>query len=609
MKTAITTTGTIFFLLALRIAIGWHFFSEGLHHVQDKNWSSKGFLSVSVGPFAESVKNQLPTHHRFAHTAGLPFAEGEKRPGVADRDYYVDALAHFNKPLDQKLQSYKADPKKPDQKLDDENHPLYKNPITGRWALQIMRDLKANTNAVSTHYQAGTISAEQVLQAEKARREKIAQLAASAKTPEKDKKPAENIPAASENKPADAIQSPVSDKPADATKPTENSEPAESGKPANSGKNETTSPPDATPSDATSPAKETDPPSDMPQDQSKSGDDAANKAAPESKDSIDDKPTEPSPENVEFQKATNSDKNTLEDNPADTDKSAAVDATAAVTLVKFQAGESTTKQPTITPAAAVTKTDSTPADAAAAATKSSEKNPTDPATTPPSDKIPSATDKGAKLTQADLFHQDLLTYMEFVKLRMQAWEQDIYEYRAELTRLEKMAAEPTAVVPFNDKRIADKRKELAAKPAAWWAEIEAIEKGLTARQIARLTDAQQAQFSKNPYLPPEPGYVKIDRVVKWVLLIAGACLVVGLFTRLAATVCGLFLLQVVLLNPFWEPLAVKATYYEWVELLACFTLATTLIGRVAGLDYILHGLIMGQSQGSPPTPAPARART
>ncbi len=35
------------------------------------------------------------------------------------------------------------------------------------------------------------------------------------------------------------------------------------------------------------------------------------------------------------------------------------------------------------------------------------------------------------------------------------------------------------------------------------------------------------------------------------LMIGGACLILGLFTRLAAFALGLFLLSVVLLQPFW----------------------------------------------------------
>ncbi len=38
----------------------------------------------------------------------------------------------------------------------------------------------------------------------------------------------------------------------------------------------------------------------------------------------------------------------------------------------------------------------------------------------------------------------------------------------------------------------------------------------------------------------------------------------------------------------------KTTYFEWVEVLALFTLATTGIGRYAGLDYFVHALLGGK---------------
>jgi hypothetical protein len=35
---------TVLFLVALRIALGWHFFDQGMHHYRDPDWSSEGFL-------------------------------------------------------------------------------------------------------------------------------------------------------------------------------------------------------------------------------------------------------------------------------------------------------------------------------------------------------------------------------------------------------------------------------------------------------------------------------------------------------------------------------------------------------------------------------------
>ncbi len=45
-------TGTRFFLVALRLAIGWHFVVEGLDKINAGTWSSEGYLRESTGPLA-----------------------------------------------------------------------------------------------------------------------------------------------------------------------------------------------------------------------------------------------------------------------------------------------------------------------------------------------------------------------------------------------------------------------------------------------------------------------------------------------------------------------------------------------------------------------------
>ncbi|MGC4005607.1 MAG: hypothetical protein QM811_21815 [Pirellulales bacterium] len=64
----------IVFLVALRVAMGWHFFNEGRDHYFDNKWSSAPFLKVAVGPLAPAQgdagrelrlgRNREPTVHR-----------------------------------------------------------------------------------------------------------------------------------------------------------------------------------------------------------------------------------------------------------------------------------------------------------------------------------------------------------------------------------------------------------------------------------------------------------------------------------------------------------------------------------------------------------------
>src|SRR2546423_11907601 len=45
--------GTRFFLVALRLAIGWHFLTEGIDKLNNPSWSSENYLRASTGPLAD----------------------------------------------------------------------------------------------------------------------------------------------------------------------------------------------------------------------------------------------------------------------------------------------------------------------------------------------------------------------------------------------------------------------------------------------------------------------------------------------------------------------------------------------------------------------------
>ncbi len=51
------STGARFFLIALRLAIGWHCFVEGMEKLSAPNWSSEAYLREAMGPFASVFRD------------------------------------------------------------------------------------------------------------------------------------------------------------------------------------------------------------------------------------------------------------------------------------------------------------------------------------------------------------------------------------------------------------------------------------------------------------------------------------------------------------------------------------------------------------------------
>ena len=122
-------------------------------------------------------------------------------------------------------------------------------------------------------------------------------------------------------------------------------------------------------------------------------------------------------------------------------------------------------------------------------------------------------------------------------------------------------------------------------PASWQSNAKAIDQLFHDRLRGLLTDDQRAMAD-----PPNDAnrLHRIDTIIGWTLMIVGGCLIVGLFTRLAAVVGALFLLSIICAQPAWLATNVQTyTYNQWVEMLALLTLATTHVGRWCGLDYFI----------------------
>lgn len=93
-----------------------------------------------------------------------------------------------------------------------------------------------------------------------------------------------------------------------------------------------------------------------------------------------------------------------------------------------------------------------------------------------------------------------------------------------------------------------------------------------------------------------------DLLVTYLNIAIGACLILGLFSRLAALGGGLFLAIIVAATWQWpgyyspplHPAQGHSLFVtkEFVEMMACFALAAIPTGRWGGLDFFIHyGLV------------------
>ncbi len=60
-------------LVALRVTIGGHFFTQGVNHHFDEKWSSEGFLRQAVGPWESFYKSKAPDFHGWDQYVTHPY--------------------------------------------------------------------------------------------------------------------------------------------------------------------------------------------------------------------------------------------------------------------------------------------------------------------------------------------------------------------------------------------------------------------------------------------------------------------------------------------------------------------------------------------------------
>lgn len=159
---------------------------------------------------------------------------------------------------------------------------------------------------------------------------------------------------------------------------------------------------------------------------------------------------------------------------------------------------------------------------------------------------------------------------------------------------------PSSDMPFQKKRTTEKQGQLTGEANGWSAELKAMERKFE----DSLNDLVGDEARMERPFPHRPKSIEaVDVAMTYGILAIGGLLLLGLFTRLACVAGALFLASVVMMQPFWVSDAVP-TYNQWVEMFALLTLATTPVGRWAGLDFFLANLFWGSSSTKGKTDVP-----
>jgi uncharacterized membrane protein YphA (DoxX/SURF4 family) len=194
------------------------------------------------------------------------------------------------------------------------------------------------------------------------------------------------------------------------------------------------------------------------------------------------------------------------------------------------------------------------------------------------------------------------TYNEFKKSLEAYFAGNLDSIEAYFGALERFenSAEARQSAPFQKRLLWTRMMELRLEAQGWIAEIEAREQ---AYKNALFELMNQQQREKMASMPPDwkiwqwDRMKQIDFAVTYGLTAIGLCLMLGLFTRLAALGGAAFMCFVVMSQPAWptiyppDPAVIGHALLinkDFIEMVALLIIATTAVGRWGGLDFFVH---------------------
>ena len=190
--------------------------------------------------------------------------------------------------------------------------------------------------------------------------------------------------------------------------------------------------------------------------------------------------------------------------------------------------------------------------------------------------------------QEERSHQILGEYRRHLEDYLAAEADAIDKHLRERRRWAELSSlESAENVPYQKKRVADKQRELQGESAGWQDDIASLQ---TQYHQALNSVLEKGREPIAPEYEEGTQLQRVDRYITYGLIAVGGCLLVGLFTRTACVLGALFLASIISMQPPWIAGAAP-TYNQFVEMVALLALATTAVGRWAGLDFFIHHLI------------------
>ncbi|MCG8587391.1 MAG: DoxX family protein [Pirellulales bacterium] len=201
--------------------------------------------------------------------------------------------------------------------------------------------------------------------------------------------------------------------------------------------------------------------------------------------------------------------------------------------------------------------------------------------------------------QNEQANQRYIVYVDKLAKYLSENQEDIEAYRHDLYRLEQMSdAEPADEVPYGAERIAYLRSKTAGQRATHLGWFKKTARDYETELLA-LRNGEQIRQGDMP--DTRATIDTIDAATTWMIILVGACLTLGLFSRCAAFVGGMFLLSVVLSQPLSGVLSTPqamagGTYPQFLEMMALFVLAAVPAGKWCGLDSFLSRCCGGDGE-------------